>query len=90
MKLSEEKISHLAHQIKKEFTQHHCGEILQENKTLNIAKDIITKFLNIEDQADEKTRQIINSYSKDVPEGSREWDILYQKHFEQEFQKLWA
>jgi len=32
-------------------------------------------------------RQKLNSYSRPIPEGSREWDVMYQKFYDEEFDK---
>jgi len=44
-------------------------------------------FFQREDHIDDIVRQKINSLSRHVPVGSREWDILYRKYFEEESRK---
>ncbi len=41
----------------------------------------------MEDLIDELVRKKIQSLSRPVPPGSREWEILYRKYFEQELKK---
>ncbi|MBI2347945.1 MAG: DUF507 family protein [Deltaproteobacteria bacterium] len=41
----------------------------------------------MEDRVDEVVRQKIQSLSRPVPPGSREWDILYRKYLEEELKK---
>ena len=44
-------------------------------------------FSSSEDQIDDIVRQKIASLSRQVPPGSREWDILYRKYIEEETRK---
>ena len=43
--------------------------------------------MRIEDEIDTFVRQKIAKLSRRVPEGSREWEILYRKYFEEETAK---
>jgi len=38
-------------------------------------------------RADEAARRTIQSLSRKVPEGSREWDVLYRKYVEEEMNR---
>ena len=38
----------------------------------------------LDDEIDEEVRRTLSSYSSRLLEGSREWEILYWKHYEQE------
>jgi hypothetical protein len=48
---------------------------------------VLHGFFQREDQIDDIVRQKIDSLSRRVPPGSREWDILYRKYFEEEARK---
>ena len=49
---------------------------------------IITEQHQIEDKADSESRKILASYtSKPLREGTPEWEVLYQKHFEEYLNK---
>jgi hypothetical protein len=37
---------------------------------------------------DEAARLKISSQSREIPEGSADWDILYRKYYEEELQSL--
>jgi len=41
-----------------------------------------------EDALHERIRQKISSGKKQIPEGSREWDILFRKYYEEELARL--
>ena len=45
------------------------------------------EYLKIEEQADENARKICASYSRKLREGTDEWDILYNKHYEEHLSK---
>jgi hypothetical protein len=40
---------------------------------------VLTEESKLEDSVDGEVRKILGSYARPAPEGSREWDVLYQK-----------
>jgi len=85
MRLSEDRISHLSHLILDMIVRDRNIDLIQpEEKLLREIKHIIFDELKFEDEADEAARRTIQSLSRKVPEGSREWDVLYRKYFEEE------
>ena len=56
-------------------------------KILREIKRIITSELRFGDEADAAARSTIRSLSRKVPEGSREWDVLYHKYREEEMRR---
>jgi hypothetical protein len=63
-------------------------EILEtEERILRETKRTIADELKFEDEADEAARRTIQSLSRKVPEGSREWDVLYRKYTEEEMNR---
>ncbi|MBI3014152.1 MAG: DUF507 family protein [Candidatus Tectomicrobia bacterium] len=88
MRLSREKINHLSKLL--------IGSI-QGQKRITLTREandvrlrvvkVITDELKIDDVIDAEVRRSLNSYSKKPVEGSREWDILYQKLYESEMKK---
>ncbi|GMR04681.1 MAG: DUF507 family protein [Thermodesulfobacteriota bacterium] len=87
MRLSADRISHIAHLITDGIWKDDLVDFTDDDKTLLEVKRVITEYLKIEDDADDAVRRKIHSLSKDIPEGSREWDILYKKYFEEEMNK---
>lgn len=88
MKLSEDRISHLAHIVIDGIYNDDLVDFSDDDKALKEAKIIITKILTVDDDADTKAREMIRSQKKHhIIEGSREWDILYNKYFEEELTK---
>jgi hypothetical protein len=50
-------------------------------------KKAFTDYLKIHDQIDDFAREKVASLKRGVQEGSREWDILYKKYYEEEASK---
>jgi hypothetical protein len=91
VRLSEDRISHISHLILDalmQLMQDRNVEPLQpEERLLREIKRTITAELQFEDEADAAARRTIQSLSRRVPEGSREWDVLYRKYFEEEMHR---
>lgn len=87
IRLSESRISHLAHLVMDGLRREKLAEFPNEGRSLTETKQVLRDFFQREDQIDEIVRQKIGSLSRSVPPGSREWDILYRKYFEEESRK---
>ena len=87
MHLSESRISHLAHLVMDGLRKDKLVEFPSERRALAETKQVLQDFFQREDHIDEMVRQKIASLSRQVPQGSREWDILYRKYFEEESRK---
>jgi hypothetical protein len=83
-RLSESRISHLAHLVLESLSKAKIAEFPSEGRSLTETKLILQEFFNFEDQIDDVVRQKIASLSRSVPPGSREWDVLYRKYHEEE------
>ncbi|MBI2989423.1 MAG: DUF507 family protein [Deltaproteobacteria bacterium] len=86
-RLSENRISHLAHLIIDGLWKGDLADFPSEARALAETKSILADFFNIEDRLDEVVRQKIQSFSRPIPPGSREWDVLYRKYLEEEIKK---
>ena len=89
MKLSEDRISHISHLIadglwKDELIDYDEDE---EHKVVGEIRKTIADYMRVEDEVDTIVRNKIASYSRPIPVGSREWDVLYQKLSLEEMQK---
>ena len=87
MRFSEGRISHLAHLIMNGLSKERLAEFPNERRALLETKQGLSDFFQREDQIDDIVRHKISSLSRPVPPGSREWDILYRKYFEEESRK---
>ncbi len=83
-RLSESRISHLAHLIIDGLRKANLVEFPNERRALLETKQTLGDFFQHEDQIDDLVRHKISSLSRHVPPGSREWDVLYRKYFEEE------
>lgn len=86
-RLSESRISHLAHLVMNGVRQAKLADFQSEGRALSETKQVLLDFFQREDHIDDIVRQKISSLSRHVPPGSREWDILYRKYFEEESRK---
>ena len=86
-RLSESRISHLAHLVMDGLRKANLGDFPNGGRALTQTKQVLHGFFQREDQIDDIVRQKIDSLSRRVPPGSREWDILYRKYFEEEARK---
>ena len=83
MKISREKINHISSLIVRDFAKR--DELDYKVDLNDVRLDItrvITNILQLDDKADAEARRILNTYSNAPREGSPEWDIMYQKHFD--------
>jgi hypothetical protein len=84
MKLSEDRISHIAHKIWDALYDEDLVDYTDDDKALKGIKLAMAGYLRTDDEIDDAARQKIASLKRGVSEGSREWDILYQKYYEEE------
>jgi len=87
LRLSEDRISHIAHLISDGIWKDDLVDFKDDDRVLKEIKRVMADYLKVEDDADSAARSKIRSLSRDVPEGSREWEILYRKYFEEETSK---
>jgi hypothetical protein len=87
IRLSENRVSHLAHLIMNGLRNDKLADFPNEGRALAETKQVLKEFFQGEDQLDEIVRHKIQSLSRHVPPGSREWDILYRKYYEEERRK---
>ena len=90
MKLSRDKINHISSLVVNDFENR---EELDYKMDLNDVRleitRVMTEELKLDDRADSEARRTIASYKeKKVREGTPEWDIMYQKHYEEWLKKL--
>ena len=90
MKLSRDKVNHISSLIVNDFENR---EELDYKMALNDVRleitRVMTEELKLDERADSEARKTIASYKeKKVREGTPEWDIMYQKHYEEWLRKL--
>ncbi len=88
-RLSREKINFLARQILDNLFENDQVEFLDEpNEIRLIIVKSIEEELKLYDLIDKKAIQKIQTQKKSIEEGSREWEILYRKYYNEEISKL--
>ena len=86
--ISDDKASHLAHVVLgalKKSAQ--CRLTEDDGKVLREIKRVVAAELALEADIDKKVRAKLASYSRQIVEGSPEWDVLYRKTSEEEQKK---
>jgi hypothetical protein len=88
MRLSNAKINHLANLIMDYLRTEQGVEFFQEDSDirLEIAR-VIQDELKDDEVIDTSVRYKIESQTRDIPEGSEEWDILYRRYYDEEMSK---
>jgi hypothetical protein len=87
MRMSRERIFRLADVIVKELTAT-AGVVVKAPD--DVRPEVIralTEEAKLEESIDGEVRKILASYSRPAPEGSREWEVLYQKTREEVFRR---
>ena len=63
------------------------GEIISERAALVEVKRILAEYFQRDDKIDALVRRKIASLSRQIPQGSAEWEVLYRRYFEEEARK---
>ena len=88
MTISREKVNHISKIIIDDLEKREDFDYKAELNEVRLEiAHVMSEFLKIEDQADESARKVCASYSKKLREGTDEWDILYNKHYEEHLSK---
>lgn len=89
IRLSREKINYLARQILNRLFENDQVEFLDEpNEIRLVIVKSIEEELKLYDHIDKKAIEKIEAQKKSIKEGSREWEILYRKYYNDEIAKL--
>ena len=89
MRLSDDKINHLSHVLLQGLKEWETAIFKKpDNDVRLIVKDGLIEGLTDIENLEEKVKNILQSYSRKLEEGSREWDVMFAKTFEEELQKL--
>ncbi len=89
MRLSDDKVNHLSKIVVTSLASWDAIDFVDEQNDVRLViKAGLEEGLALIDQVEEKARKAVQSLSRKVPEGSREWDVLYAKTFEEEISKI--
>ncbi len=87
MFVSEDRISHLAHRVVDSLWKNDLADFPDEPRSLLTVKESIAAFFALAEEIDQVVRKKLASYSQAKVPGSREWEILYRKFYEEEVAK---
>lgn len=88
MRLSDDKIRHITHVVLKGLLEKKAVVPLEEEGLIRREMQrVIVQELKVAEAIDEKVTRKLQSYSKKIHEGSSEWEVMYQKFFEEESSK---
>lgn len=88
-RLSREKINFFSRQLIDYLFGNDQVEFLEETNEIRLSiVNAIEEELRVYDRIDQKATEKIQSQKKAIEEGSREWEILYRKYYNEELSKL--
>jgi hypothetical protein len=88
-RLSREKINFLSKQILGSLSNNDQVEFLDDpNEIRLVIVKAIEEEMRLYESLDRKAIEKIQSQKKSIEEGSREWEILYRKYYNEELNKL--
>ena len=85
MTLSEARLSYLSHALLKAVTGEKLGQVRNERLFLAEVKQALTDTFSLDGRLDQLARARM---PKRVVPGSREWDVLYRRYYDEERRKL--
>ncbi len=87
MFVSEDRISHLAHRVVDSLWKNDLADFPDEPRSLLTVKESIAAFFALAEEIDQVVRKKLASYSQAKVPGSRDWEILYHKFYQEEMAK---
>lgn len=87
MRMSRERLFYLADLIMKELATVPGVQVRAPDDVRTEIVRGLTEEAKLEESVDTEVRRTLSSYSRPVPEGSREWEIMYQKTREEVFRR---
>ena len=88
-RLSREKINFLSKRVLEVLTRNDKVEFLDDPNEIRLSiVRAIEEEMRLYEQLDKKAIEKIQTQKKAIEEGSREWEILYRKYYNEELGKL--
>jgi hypothetical protein len=87
MHISEDRVSHLAHRVIEKLWRDDLADFSDEARALETVKNAIATYFAIAEEVDGAVRKKLASYAQSKVPGSREWEILYHKFYQEELAK---
>jgi len=80
MSLSEDRISHLSHEIMERLWRDDLADVVDEGRALSRIKQSLTDFFSVVEDIDAAVQAKLRNRAP----GSRDWEVLYQKFYQEE------
>jgi hypothetical protein len=88
MRLSRGKINHISRLVAEELVGAPDVDVESEPNAVRLAVvRVIEDELRRDELVDLRVRQKIESQKREIPEGGREWEILYRQYYQEELEK---
>ncbi len=85
--ISDDRASHWAHLIRATLTEKKYVEFSSEAQALKVIKAGVRAFTQRHESVHKKAVSMIKSQSREIMEGSSDWEILYRKYFDEEMKR---
>lgn len=82
MRWSEERISHLAHQVYNDLWKADLIDVPDEGRALGALKQALAQIVAVEEEVDAVVRDKLTRQKKVV--GSHDWQIMYERYHREE------
>jgi len=83
MSLSEDRISHLSHEIMERLWRDDMVDVGDESRALARVKQTLTAYFQVSEEIDTAVRAKLRNRAQ----GSRDWEDLYQKFYQEELSR---
>ena len=88
MRLSRDKVLHLSGLIIQALADKNLVTVLKDQNSLRMEiANTMLEELSFEEEVEQEVQRILRSYKRKIIEGSREWDVMYRKTFEEQMKK---
>ena len=87
MRMSRERLFHLADLIVKELASVPGVQVRAPDEVRPEVVRGLTEEAKLEESVDTEVRRTLSTYSRPAPEGSHEWEVMYQKTREEVFRR---
>jgi hypothetical protein len=88
MRLSRDKVMHLSHLIGQALGDKSLVTLLTDQNSLRMEiANTMLEDMSVEEEVEQEVQRILRSYKRKIVEGSREWDVMYRKTFEEQMKK---
>lgn len=84
---SEDQLSHIAHLITDPLQKEGLFTFKDPARALRFVKDELRTYFHVYDEIEQIVKKKISSQKKSILEGSREWDVLFNRYFQEEADK---